>query len=208
MVVGFNDLLYFFKILYRRKWWIMGLSFIAALLTVIFLFFKKPFYLSIAQYSTGFTAEKVRMIDGTSAVDLFGADVKFNNVIETFKSPRVVSMISYRLLLHDLITPSKAYRKLSEKDMNTPIYKLVNRDSAILRLSGKLQRSELLRSDDEKERILIEFLKLYKYDYNNLMTQMSIDRVGSTDYLDIVYRSENPELSALVVNSMGDEFLN
>jgi succinoglycan biosynthesis transport protein ExoP len=93
----------------------MGLSFLAVVSAFIFLLYKKPLFESEAQYSTGFTAEKVRMVDGSSAVDLFAADVKFNNVIETMKSPQVIGMISYRLILHDLNNPAQAYKKLTLK---------------------------------------------------------------------------------------------
>src|SRR4051812_45192435 len=111
------DLIYFINVLYRRKWIILGLSFLAVVVAFFLLLGKKPLFQSVAQYSTGFTAEKVRMVDGTAAVDIYGADIKFNNVIETFKSPGVVSMISYRLMLHDLQNPSRPYRKLSAKQM-------------------------------------------------------------------------------------------
>jgi len=40
------------------------------------------------------------------------------------------------------------------------------------------------------------------------MDALTIERVGRTDYLDIYFRSENPYLSAVVVNAMGQEFLN
>jgi uncharacterized protein involved in exopolysaccharide biosynthesis/Mrp family chromosome partitioning ATPase len=202
------DLFYFLKVLYRRKWIILGLSFLAVVIAFILLLNKKPLFQSIAQYSTGFTAEKVRMVDGSSAVDFYGADIKFNNVIETFKSPRVVSMISYRLMLHDLQNPKRPYRRLSDKDANHPLAKLVNKDSAIAKLTSQVAKSEMLPSDTEGERVLIEYIKLYKYDYNSLLQFMTIERVGRTDYLDIVFWSENPELSAWVVNAMGEEFLN
>jgi len=202
------DLFYFLKVLYRRKWIIIGLSFIAVVIAFFLLLNKEPLFESVAQYSTGLIAEKVRMVDGSSAVDFYGADIKFNNVIETFKSPRVVSMISYRLMLHDLQNPQNPYRKLSEKDINHPLNKILKKDSAILRLSEHINKSEIIPSDTEQKRALIEFLNLYRYDYYSLLNSMTITRVARTDYLDIYFQSENPELSAWVVNAMGEEFLN
>src|SRR4051812_23173297 len=106
------DFSYFFKILLRRKWYILGLTFIAVLVAFVYLLFKKNLYESVAQYSTGFTAERVKLTDGSSAVDVYSADIKFNNVIETFKSPKVIGMLSYRLLLHDLDNSKEAFRQL------------------------------------------------------------------------------------------------
>jgi polysaccharide biosynthesis transport protein len=202
------DLIYFLKILYRKKWVIIGLSFLAVVVAFVLLLNKEPQFVSIAQYSTGFTAEKVRVIDGSSGIDIYTADVKFNNAIETFKSPQVISTISYKLLSHDLENPQKAYRKLSPKDLQSPVYKDINLDTAKRILREKILTNGLLRSDNRTEKVLIEFLKLYGYDYDGLNNSMTIERVARTDYLNIIFRSENPELSAVVVNAMGQEFLN
>ncbi len=202
------DLIYFLKVLFRRKWIIIGLSLLAVITTFILVLKKKPLFESLAQYSTGFTAEKVRLADGTTAIDLYTADVKFNNAIETFKSPRVVSMISYKLMLHDLANPAKAYRRLKVGQTESSVYKAVNKDTAQAILQDKVSKNELLRSDNEKEKLLLEYLKLYGYDYEELLKNISIDRVERTDYLNILFRSEKAELSAVVVNGMGQEFLN
>ena len=164
--------------------------------------------MSQAQYSTGFTAEKVRLVDGSSGIDIYTADVKFNNAIETFKSPKVINTIAYKLLLHDLQNPAKAYRKLSANQMESPVYKAVNKDTAIKILKKKISENGLLSSTTDADKILVEYFKLYKYDYETLLSFLAIERVGRTDYLNITFWSENPDLSALVVNGMGQEFLN
>ncbi len=202
------DLLYFLKVLYQKKWIIIFLTFLALLTAFIFLLFKKPLYESVAQYSTGFTADRVKLTDGSSIADLYTADTKFDNVIETFKSPRVLGMISYRLMLHDLENPSTPYRRLTDKQKESTIYMSVSKTAAKQILSDKMSKGVLLRSDIPEEKRLIEYLKLYNFDYISLTEYLFIVRVEKTDYLDIVFRSEKPELSAWVVNAMGAEFLN
>jgi polysaccharide biosynthesis transport protein len=202
------DLIYFFKVLLRKKWIIGGLSLLAIAAAFFFLRNKKDLYKSQAQYSTGFTAEKVRLVDGSSGIDIYTADVKFSNVIETFKSPKVINAIGYKLLLHDLLRPDAAYMKLSEKSKASALYKAVNIDTAIKTLEETISSRQLLSSNTEKEKVLIEYFKLYGYDYDNIRAHLLIDRVGRTDYLNITYWSEHPDLSAIVVNAMGDEFLN
>lgn len=202
------DLLYFLKVLFRKKWIIIGLSFLAVVVAFLILINKKPLFRSVAQYSTGFTAEKVRLVDGSSAIDLYTAEVKFDNTIETIKSPQVINMISYWLLLHDLSDARKAFKRLTIKDTESAVYREMNKDTARRILTEKLARNEMLRSDDKTEKLLIEYLKLYDYDYESLLEYLSINRVLTTDYLDISFYSENPELSAIVVNAVGKEFLN
>jgi len=202
------DLIYFFKVLYRKKWIILGLSLLACIVTLFFLFNKEALYTSQAQYSTGFTAEKVRLVDGSSGIDIYTADIKFGNAIETFKSPKVINTIAYKLLLHDLKDPANAYRKVSKKQLESPINKAVNKESTIKILTEKINKNELLDSRTEDQKILIEYFGLYGYDYETLLSHLFIERVGRTDYLNVIFESENPDLSALIVNAMGQEFLN
>ncbi|MFL5789754.1 MAG: Wzz/FepE/Etk N-terminal domain-containing protein, partial [Flavisolibacter sp.] len=91
------DFSYFLKVWLRKKWLIVGLTLLSIAAAYVFLLFKKNLYESVAQYSTGFTSERVRLVDGTSAFDVYGADIKFNNVIETLRSPKVIGVISYSL---------------------------------------------------------------------------------------------------------------
>jgi succinoglycan biosynthesis transport protein ExoP len=202
------DLLYFLKVLYRKKWIIIGLSFLAILTTLFLSVNKLSQFTSVAQYSTGFTSERVKLADGTSTLDLYTIDLKFDNVIETIKLPEVLSRISYSLLLNDLANTTKAYTKLSEKEKNKPIYSQVNRETAKNILIQKLANNELLKPKIKMEGYILEYLKLYGYDFKNMLDNLVVNRVARTDYLDISFTSKNADLSAFVVNSIGIEFLN
>jgi polysaccharide biosynthesis transport protein len=202
------DLLYLFRVLLRKKWIILSLAILSSAAAFVFIMLKKDLYESVAQYSTGFTAEKVKLTDGSVAVDIYTLDIKFNNVIETFKSPRVIGMLSYKLLSHDLENPSKPYRVLDENDKTSEAYHAISKDTILKILNNKLLASELLSPSDKTEKKVLDFLKLYKYDYDGLTKMLIIRRVDRTDYLDIIYQSENPQLSAYVVNTLGTEFIN
>ncbi|RYF45174.1 MAG: hypothetical protein EON99_00255, partial [Chitinophagaceae bacterium] len=177
------DIMYFLKVLYRKKWIILSLSFLAVVAAFLFLVNKKPLYVSVAQYSTGFTSEKVKLVDGSTAIDLYTVDVKFDNVIETIKSPQVVNRVGYSLLLHDLTDPHNAYTKLSEKDKGTPVYREMNVDTARKILLEMLTTHNLLHSNKKNESLLIEYLKLYGYGYEEMLYYLNVSRVARTDYL-------------------------
>lgn len=202
------DLIYFIKVLLRRKWTIFSLSVLAVIAAFVFLLFKKDLFESVAQYSTGFTAEKVRLTDGSSAVDIYTVDIKFNNVIATFQSPRVIGMLSYKLMLHDLENPASPYRKLTNEEKKSPALKAIQPAAAIDLLRKKVTGSSLLNIVVPEEEKVNDLLKLYRYDYNSIKQRLITRRVERTDYIDIIYQSENPELSAVVVNTLGTEFLN
>ena len=202
------DFSYFLKVWLRNKWLIIGLTILAIVAAFILLLFKKNLYESVAQYSTGFTAERVRLVDGTSTFDVYGADIKFNNVIETFKSPKVIGALSYTLLLHDLDNNNKPYRVLSAEKKKTKAYTSINIDSVKRILREKINTFDVLNSTDITEIRLIDFLKLYEYDYASITKHLAVNRVEGTDYLNVVFRSENPVLSAVVVNTIGQDFIN
>ncbi|HEU0065227.1 MAG TPA: AAA family ATPase [Flavisolibacter sp.] len=201
------DFSYFLKVWLRSKWLIIGLTIIAIITAFVLLMFKKNLYESVAQYSTGFTTERVRLVDGTSAFDVYGADIKFNNVIETFKSPKVIGALSYSLLLHDL-NSDKPYRVLTNEKKNSKAYKAVNTDTVKRILRDKITQFDILNSTDNTEVKVIDFLKLYNYDYASIIKYLSVNRVEGTDYLNVLFRSENPQLSATVVNTIGLDFIN
>ncbi len=202
------ELVYFLKVLYRKKWIILGLSLLAVFTTFFLLEKKMPLYQSTSQYSTGFTAEKMRLADGSSAIDIYTIEVKFDNVVATINSPQVINKVGYSLMLHDLMDTAKAYVKLNPKLRGMPAYQQTNPDTARRILITKLSKNEFLQSEIPQERLMHEYLKLFGYDYKSIMQNLFVRRVDRTDYLDITYQSISPELAAVMVNKIGDEFLN
>lgn len=178
---------------------------LAVIAAFIFVINKQKLYESTAQYSTGFTVQQVSLVNDES--DAYKTDIKFNNVLETFTSPKVIGMLSYNLMLHDLTSPETAYRKIDEKKKNSPEYTIVNPERARQILISKVNNLELLTTFSEEEKHLIEYLKIFKYDYISVKKSLFINRIPRTDYLTIVFRSENAMLSAYVVNKLGEEFL-
>ena len=154
------EVLYFLKVLYRKKWIILGLSLLAAVLTLLLIVRKQPLYVSTAQYSTGFTTERLRLADGSSAIDIYTIEVKFDNVIATITSPQVINYVGYTLMLHDLSDTANAYTKLSQNAKESPFYRAIQPDTAKRILVAKLAKNEFLKSDIQTERILIEYFKL------------------------------------------------
>ncbi|AHM63603.1 lipopolysaccharide biosynthesis protein [Flammeovirgaceae bacterium 311] len=164
----------------------------------------EEYYMSTTQVATGITIrEKVQLNE--ERFSPWEADLKFNNLIQTFKSPVVVGLLSYRLILHDLENPD-AFRTQTESEDFHKYFSRKDLEDAAVVFRQKLENMEVLNAFDDNERKLIDLLKFYGYDYNSLTENVGIDRVKNTDYIDITYLSENPQLSAFVVNTFVDEF--
>src|SRR5579862_1375036 len=199
------DLLYLLRSLLKRKWIIIGTTLLALCATAAFLLLKKKEYASTAQYSTGFTIQQVSLVN--EKFNPYEADNKFSNVLETFYSPKVIGMLSYQLMLHDLRNGENHFKILSERQLNSKKYKAVDQGKAIDILTSKIDSLELLTSFNPEEKKILELLEVYGYDYKTLKEILDIERIPRTDYLVIYFKSENPYLSAYVVNKIGEDFL-
>jgi polysaccharide biosynthesis transport protein len=199
------DFLYLLRILLKRKWLIIGAGVVAALIAWVLTINQPRKYLSSAQMATGFTVnDEVKL--SAENVDIFAADIKFNNIIVTISSPSVISLLSYNLILHDLTSP-QPFRQLTPKQQQLALYRNIDKEAAAKIFQNKLETMGVLTSFRTDEKDLQEFLALYGYDYKTLSTTLAVYRVQRTDYIEIDYVSENPELSAFVVNTIFPQFL-
>jgi len=96
------ELRFIINALFRKKWVIIACTSAAIIATLIFVLTKQKLYLSAAQYSTGFTMKQAVKLRDDEGFNFFEIDQRFKNVIETFRSPVVIAMLSYNLMLHDL----------------------------------------------------------------------------------------------------------
>ncbi|QEH42593.1 exopolysaccharide transport family protein [Chitinophaga sp. XS-30] len=199
------DITYFIKALLKKKWWIILSTFGAIAAAFVFTMGRPKLYVSSAQMSTSFTTnDQIKLREEN--VNLFEADVKFDNVIQTINSPLVIGLLSCNLLIHDL-TSNKPFTHLTEKELNSDAYRRANKEAMLTICQQKLDSLQMLTSYNEDERRVLEYMKLYRYDYESIRKKLYVGRLQRTDYIDIVYRSENPELSAHVVNTLYHEFI-
>ncbi len=141
----------------------------------------------------------------TEIFDVNQIDFRFNNVIETFKSPIVIAMLSYDLLLHDMDS-EHPFRQLTLKDKKDTAFTKADIPRAILILRDKLTNLKLLTTFDPGDKMVWDLLNLYEYDEDNILKYLSVERVPKTDYINISFSSENPQLSAYVSNKIGVKF--
>lgn len=199
------DVIYFVKALLKKKWWIILSTVLALMAAFFFTMGRAKLYVSSAQISTGFTVkDQITLRDEN--VNLYEADVKFENTIQTLNSPLVISLLSYSLLIHDL-TSNKPFRTLNEKDLKSPEYLQFNKEEGLRICRQKLDSIQMLTSYKPEERKLLEYMKLCKYDNESITKTLKVNRLPRTDYIDISYGSENPEQSAFVVNTLYQEFI-
>lgn len=200
------EFLHLFKALNRKKW-IIALSILIAVGAAYLLTRNQDLaYKSSAQIATGFTTgEEVRITD--ERYNGPGADIKFNNVIENFTSPKVISLLSYDLTLHDL-TEKAPFRKLTSEQKEHEVFKKLPPEAAARILNTKITQLQQLRQDVPEEEQLANYIRLYNYDIASLSSKLQVTRVPKTDYINLSFTSNNPELSAYTVNALIRQFEN
>jgi Mrp family chromosome partitioning ATPase/uncharacterized protein involved in exopolysaccharide biosynthesis len=78
---------------------------------------------------------------------------------------------------------------------------------AIRIFSNNLESMSPLNSYRGGDRQLLELLDMYGYDFKDLRSDLTVYQLQRTDFIQIEFLSENPELSAFVVNTLYYQFL-
>jgi len=194
-----------FRILFARKWILIIIPLVAAILAYFFSLNTQKKYRSSTILSTGFTTNEGIQIT-EERVDLWAAGVKFDNMIQKMSSEQVMALLSYQLMIHDL-TDAKPFRTLSKSGRENNEIEPSQVSSMVLLFKSKLEKMEMLSSFDDKEKELINWMERLGYNGWMLKKDLNIKRTGSTDFVEVSFVSENPQLSAFVVNKLSEEFI-
>ncbi|MEM9388899.1 MAG: Wzz/FepE/Etk N-terminal domain-containing protein [Bacteroidota bacterium] len=199
------DLIHIFTILKRKIWIIILVPVFTGGASLFFTSKLEKEYKSNVLLSTGFTTgEQISFSNDRPRANEAGT--KFVNVIETMSSPLVLNLVSYSLLIHEL-EQEDVFRELDNEETLTKLSDEVFITSVRDMIKTKLEKFELLNPYIPEEKAIISVLDDFEYDYESLDEKLRINRVSSSDYISISFFSENPFLSAYVVNTLSDEFI-
>lgn len=195
------DVIYFFKVLAKRMWLMVGVTAVAIAATWFLTGKEESVYLSTAKMQTGIVTGQD---DEGKYLPQQKIDAKFNALIEILQSKAVMDLLSCKLFINDMNSP-EPFREVAVKHIRSAY-----RDEQIREVMASLQQRLETMSGltyDEKDRAAREMLRKMGYDYDNLRQHIKIDRKKDSDFLFVSFFSENPELSAFSVNALCDEFI-
>lgn len=194
-----------FKLLLRKLWILILVPVIAAVAGYVFSLNAKEKYRSSALLATGFTTnEGIQITD--ERVDLWAAGVKFDNMIERMNSELVLSLLSNNLIIHDLTTKTP-FRRF-DKNHNPIKGKTPAEIKRIVEIfKSKLEKMEMLSTYNPEESELIKLAEDFGYAGWMLKSNLAINRARSTDFVEVTFVSEDPFLSAYVVNTISEEYI-
>ncbi len=196
----------FFKLLKKHRLTLVIVPIVAVIITFFLVRNQADSYISQSQIATGIVDQtNVTKVSSNSTTATQDQQVgqAFSNLIEILKSKKMLDQISYKLILHDLKSdhpyrkPSKLLLQLNESA----------RQHAIDVYTDKSNKRESLSLFNQDENGLAKVLGSMKYDDQSLLKKMTIYRAETSDFINIEYESENPQLSATVVNTLTNEFI-
>lgn len=196
----------FIKVLKKHKYGLIALPFIAMAITFLIAKRQNSIYYSQSRLSAGLTAgtgsQLAQQLLNGEASEL-RINQTFSNVTQIMQLKVVYDQVSYQLILHDLTSdkPFRTYSKIFE-DLNEDAKK-----HAIQVYSKMYEQKQSLLVTDPDQKGLNELIKSMKYDYESLKNKVRVYRVEASDFIDVYYESENPQLSAFVVNTLCKEFI-
>ncbi|SEK62491.1 exopolysaccharide transport family protein [Parapedobacter koreensis] len=183
------DLNAFFRYLWKYSWVILAVV-VVSVVTTFFLVKKLPEdYTSQAQLATEAPAQLIAQ---------GGEGYEYGNIVEMMKMRRVINLLSYRLIIHDLENPDKAFRTLPEE------IAAETRQDMVAEYKRKLFDRSILTVSDEK---LFDIVNTLGYGEKKLLSALTIQQGAESNLIKVEFISEDPDLSAFAVNTFCTEFI-
>lgn len=196
----------FIKYARRFKWLLILVPLICVLATYFMVKTLPRQYKSEALISTGLTSQfQDAALSAEQNMDYFKLSQQFGNLLEMIKSKKRINLLSYKLILHDLQNPEEAFKPYSDE------IKKLSQDEirqAISAYQDRYQSNTLISVADNGKIKLYDILKSTGYDDKSISEKLDVFRNGESDFIKIVFTSQNPRLSVFVVNTLSSDFIN
>ncbi len=200
-MIDFNALI---KYLFKYKWFCLLIPVVSIVLTYFLTKNMPREYVSRAQIATGLTDQSKQLAAGKN-LDYYMVSQSFGNIMELMRTRSMINILSYDLMLHDLVDSAQAFRPWSE---DLVLLSDEQREATIQVLQGlRTERHILSQHDHIGEYRLLDIVTSMGYDEYTLGELLMIYRNNESDFISVEFSSENPELSAFVVNTFATGFI-
>jgi succinoglycan biosynthesis transport protein ExoP len=198
-----NEVLKFLNLLQKYRLTLIVVPIITIIVTYFLVRNLPSSYISQAQVATGIVDDTQLQSVLLQAAGRDEASQKFSNLMEGMKMNKVLDQVSFQLIVHDL-TANQPYKKSSKevKDLNPSA-----RRHALMVFREKYHNRSNLTLSIPDQNGLYNVIKSMGYDADALRSKLTIYRPGDSDYIVVQFESENPNLSAFVVNTLSSEFI-
>lgn len=196
----------YFSLLYRHRFTLVIVPILTIIITYILVRNQPENYTSESQIATGIVDKTQQALNdnstsGSSSQDQIAQD--FDNLIEILRSKKMLDQVSYQLMIHDL----------SSSDPFRPPCKLMTqmnrgaREHALAVYTDFYNNRKSLSLYNPDQAGLSNLLGCMKYDGDAIAKKLTIYRAQNSDFINVDYTAENPQMTAFVVNVLTQEFI-
>jgi len=194
----------------NRYRWIIILIFIFTMIAGFFFLRNLPKdYKSIAKLSTGLLDPSRQLAPDNASYT--GPDIiiklnqQFSTIMDIMRMPKNISLLSYRLILHDLKDEKGSFKPWSEEIKTLTD---AQRQEAIAIYEDRLNKRQVLTPLDNGNIKLYQIVTSMGYDEKSLNKKLDINHEQNSDFISVAFTSNNTLLSVFVVNTLSKDFIN
>jgi len=195
----------YFKLLSRHKFTLIIIPILTVIITYFLVRNQPDIYTSESQIATGIVDKTQQVLNDNTSAAAQESEISqdFDNLIEILRSKKMLDQVSYQLMIHDL-TSSTPFRKPCKLllEMNQGA-----REHALAVYTDYYNNRKELSLYNPDQNGLHNLLVCMKYDDESLQKSLSIYRAATSDFINVDFTAENPQLCAFVVNSLTHEFI-
>ena len=201
---------YYLNILWRRKWIILLAMIVSAAIAYLLVQFKSSVYKSNSVISTGvidYTGISTK--DKNAYMQQLQIEMRFDNLLEFMTSRQCINLLTFALVHHDLQALETGEKTFTPPEQMNFEGIDKSRFSAFSDLLfQQMEDKNPIFENSEDELYFNKVSKALGYDLYSIKNgHLSITRVGSTDYLNIEYVSNDPDLSYFGANTYINSFI-
>jgi succinoglycan biosynthesis transport protein ExoP len=196
----------YFKLLSKYKYVVIFIVFATVAASYYLVKNLADEYISHTQIATGIVDASSHLLDRENSPNAQSDQIsrEFSNLMEIIKLKKLIDQVSYQLIIHDL-SSNTPFRRLNHEFKNLSDAAIAH---ALTVYRAKVASGQPLSLYNKDESGLNELLISMHYDERSLRKSLEISRVEESDFISVSYSSENPQLSAFVVNTLAKEFIN
>ena len=194
----------------NRYRWIIILIFIFTMIAGFFFLRNLPKdYKSEAKLSTGLLDPSRQLAPDNASYT--GPDIiiklnqQFSTIMDIMRMPKNISLLSYRLILHDLKDEKGSFKPWSEEIKTLTG---AQRQEAIAIYEDRLNKRQVLTPLDNGNIKLYQIVTSMGYDEKSLNKKLDINHEQNSDFISVAFTSNNTLLSVFVVNTLSKDFIN
>ncbi|RZJ76592.1 MAG: hypothetical protein EOO45_01725 [Flavobacterium sp.] len=190
------------------RWIIIAVFCLTVLGGFVFLRNLPKDYRSEAKLSTGLLDPSRQLAPDNASYT--GPDIiiklnqQFSTIMDIMRMPKNISLLSYKLIIHDLKDPKAAFKPWSP-EINA--LSDLQRHHAIVMFEERLSRKQVLTPLDSGKIGLYQIVTSMGYDEKSLGKKLDINHEQNSDFISVAFTSNNTLLSVFVVNTLCSDFI-